>query len=154
MREEKRLDLADRRHLAPRFDRPQDALAGDCAARLRPHLAQAVGVAVELVEDVLGAEVRDDRARERRPDPRYTTCQPQLDACRRLREHCAERLDDELPAVLRVLRVAADAQQLLTRRHVPERPGQRHRVGVALLTERRAPDRELGIVGHPARPGW
>ena len=63
----KRLDLADRRHLAPRRDRPLDALARDRAAGLRAHLAQPLRVAVELARRPASApKCVDDRARERR----------------------------------------------------------------------------------------
>ena len=68
VREEERLDLADRGDVSPGRDRALDALARDRPARLRAHLAQALGVSVERFEDVLGTEVVDDRACERPAD--------------------------------------------------------------------------------------
>ena len=121
VREEEALDLADRGDLAPCCDCAGDALARDRAPGLRPHLAQPLRVAIELLEDVLGAEVLDDRAREGRADAGDAPGQPELDPCRRLRQRRVERRDDELPAVPRVLRERARADELLARRDVPER---------------------------------
>ena len=116
--EEEALDLADRRNLAPRVDRPQHALPRDRAAGLRAHLAQALRVAVELVEDVLRAEVQHDRTREGGPDAGHAARQPELYPLRGLRQRGVERLHDELPAVARVLGERAGADELLARRDV------------------------------------
>ena len=76
VREEERLDLADRRDLPPRDDRALDALLRDRAAGPRTDLAQPLRVAVELGEDVLRAEVVDDRAREHVADAGHARHQP------------------------------------------------------------------------------
>ena len=149
VREEERLDLADRRDLPPGLDGALDRAARDRAARLRPHLAQPLGVAVELGEDVLGAEVLDDRAREGRTDAGDAAAQPERDALRRLRQRRAEGLDRELPAVARVLLDRAGDDEALAGRDVAERAAQRER---ALVLERRRPDRELAVGRDPARP--
>ena len=128
-----------------------DALPRDRAAGLRAHLAQPLRVAVELLEDVLRAEVLDDRARERRADAGDAPGQPELDPRRRLRQRGVERLDDELPAVPRMLGERARADELLARSDVAERAGEAERLAVALLAEHRAPDRELRVVGDVAR---
>ncbi len=151
MREEEALDLADRRDLAPGGDRPLDALAADRASGFRPHLPQALRVLVELLEDVLGPEVVDDGAREYRPDAGYAARQPELDPIGRLRQRRVEGLDDELPAVLRVLGEGAGADQLLACCDMPERAGKRDRLSVGFLAEDRAPDRELRVAGDVAR---
>jgi hypothetical protein len=69
MREQERLDLPDRRRLTPGRDRALDALPRDRAAAPRPHLTQPLRPPVELDEDLLRAEVVDDRTREGRADP-------------------------------------------------------------------------------------
>ena len=151
VREEKALDLADRRHLSPRGNGTSDALARDRASRLRSHLTEPFRFAVELLEDVLGAEVPDDRAGERRPDAGDAAGEPQLDARSRLRKGRVKRRDDELPAVPCMLRERTRAHELLAGRHVAERPREADRLAVTLLAEDGAPDRELRVVGHVAR---
>ena len=102
--------------LTPRLDRPLHRTARDRAARLRPHLAQPLRITVELGEDVLRAEMLDDRTREGRANARNAAPQPERDALRRLRQGRAERLDGELPAVTRVPLDRAGDDDALARR--------------------------------------
>ena len=151
--EEKGLDLTDRRDLAPGVNSALDALTGDRPAGARAHFAEPVRVAVELLEDVLGPEVLDDRACERAPDPGDARHQPERDPVRGLRQRRPKRLDDELPAVLGVLRELACAEELVARTHMSERTCQAHGLAIARLAERGGPDGELRVWGHVPRAG-
>ena len=152
VREQERLDLANGRHLTPGGDRALDALARDRATGLRAHLAQPLGVAVELAEDMGGAEVGDDRPREGRPDPGDACREPALHPFRGTRQRCPERLDRELRAVPLVLGEGAGADELVAGRDVPERPRERHRLPLDVLSERRGPHGELEVGRDVARP--
>src|SRR4029079_15953042 len=121
----------------------------DRATRLRPHLAQPLRVAVELGEDVLGAEMLDDRAGKGRADAGDAAPKPQRDALRRLRQGRAEGLDGELPAVPRVPLDRAGDHDALPGGDVAERAAQRERPPVL---ERGRPDRELPVRRDAARP--
>src|SRR5205085_629914 len=103
----------------------------------RAHLAQPLGIAVELREDARGAEVLDYGARERRADARHARHQPKRDAFRRLRQRRVEGVDLEAPAVPCMLGERAAAHELLAGAHVPERADERDALAVALLAERR-----------------
>ena len=149
---QERLHLADRRHLTPGHDSPLDGVARDRTPCPRAYLAQPLRVTVELNEHTLRTEMLNDRPRERRADPGHAAPQPQRDTLRRLRQRQTEALDRELPPVTRVPLEPADDHQLLAPGHLPERPAQRHRLALPLLTHRRRPDRELAIARNPTRP--
>ena len=147
------LDLADRRDLAPRRRSRAATLLREIArpAFVRTSRSRS-GSRSSSSKTCSAPKCVDDRAREGRADAGDAARQPELDPLRRLRQRRAERRDDELPAVPRVLGERAGADELLARRDVAERPGQRERLAVALLAEHGAPDRELRVVGDVARP--
>ncbi len=125
----------------------------DRTPRLRPHLAQPFRLAIELSENLLGTEVVDDRASERRPDPWHSGPQPKGDSFARLRQRRAKRLDRKLGSVPRMLRKLSYADELLARGHMTERPRKRHPIALATFAERRHPDSKLQVGRHVARPG-
>ena len=149
VREQERLDLADGSDLTPRLDRPLHRATRDRAARLRPHLPQPLRIAIEFGEDVLRAEMLDDRTRKGRANARNATPQPERNSLRRLRQGRAERRNGELPAVTLVPLDRAGNDDALPGGNVAKTAAQRDRPPVL---ERSRPDRELAVRRNPARP--